>query len=167
MIGWKQTASAPCSSPGTNRASRSGSFSRHSVCERVCLDTCNTGLGQQVVGSLTLFPVKASQTRSLPSCDALTICLSERTEIAKCQRSQVSWRSSTFLAVLRPSSSSSSSPGVSWPVHGIDFSQVTLECLPELQLDPPHWGHAPCCSWHAAIIHSFAGRLVVAQGIYT
>lgn len=57
------------------------------------------------------------------------------------------------------------SPGVSWPVHGIDFSQVTFECLPELQLDPAHWGHTSRCSRHTAIIHSFTGCLLVTRRI--
>lgn len=58
-----------------------------------------------------------------------------------------------------------SSPGVSCPVHGVDFSQVTLQGLPELQLDPAHWGHAPCRRCHGAVIHGLTGRLVVTQGI--
>lgn len=49
-------------------------------------------------------------------------------------------------------------------MHGIDFGQVTLERLPELQLDPAHRSHAPCGCRHVAVIHSLTGRLVVTQG---
>lgn len=43
-----------------------------------------------------------------------------------------------------PLSARLSSPGVSGPVHGVDFSQVALERLPELELDAAHRGRAPC-----------------------
>lgn len=56
------------------------------------------------------------------------------------------------------------SPGVNVPVHGIDFSQVTLERLPELQLDAAHRGHAPCRRRHGGVIHTLTGRLVVTRG---
>lgn len=57
------------------------------------------------------------------------------------------------------------SPGVNVPVHGIDFCQVTLERLPELQLDAAHRGHAPCRWRHGGVIHALTSRLVVTRGI--